>query len=120
MISGATPCATYRLNMLRLRAGTRVFRQVCEFTRGLHQSSGTPEVVEISLSEVERHGGRLGPRNLQKALESLHRDGIVMLKDVVNHDHLDVVGCLVLLEYLGSFMIAQVHESPLSAQQAND
>ncbi|KAM0748325.1 hypothetical protein T439DRAFT_304717 [Meredithblackwellia eburnea MCA 4105] len=49
----------------------------------------SPSVTTINPSALERSAGKLSPRNQQTALEALHRDGLLMLEDMVDHDHLD-------------------------------
>lgn len=46
-----------------------------------------PVVVKLSKNEVS--SGRLGERNLEKAVRSLHEDGLVVISDVVPHADLD-------------------------------
>ena len=43
----------------------------------------------IQLTEEERRNGAYNPENLQKALEGLYQDGLLVLKDVVDVDHVD-------------------------------
>ena len=43
----------------------------------------------IFCSTDERHRGAYGPTNLQKALEGLHQDGLLVLKSVVDIAHVD-------------------------------
>ena len=48
-----------------------------------------PEVVLIELTPEELQSKRIGSHNLQAAVEALHRDGLVVLKNAVNVEHLD-------------------------------
>ena len=48
-----------------------------------------PSVVEIVPSADELAQACLGQRSVQSALEALHRDGIVVVKDVVDHTAID-------------------------------
>lgn len=50
-------------------------------------SSDTPS--EISLSVEERKKSLYNVANIQKALEALHQDGFVVLKDVVDVQHVE-------------------------------
>lgn len=43
----------------------------------------------ITLTEAERKRGQLSPANLQAALEGLHQDGLLLLKQVVDVQHVD-------------------------------
>jgi len=46
-----------------------------------------PCAVRPSSQEIV--DGRLGERNLEKAVRSLHQDGLVVVSDVIPHEHLD-------------------------------
>ncbi|GAA5991732.1 hypothetical protein JCM11641_004846 [Rhodosporidiobolus odoratus] len=46
-------------------------------------------IASIRPTAAEREAKRLTQRNLQTALEALHRDGMVVLEDVVDHGALD-------------------------------
>ena len=46
-------------------------------------------MVSVKPSENERLAGRMESRTLEKALQALHLDGLVMLENVVPHDALD-------------------------------
>lgn len=43
----------------------------------------------IVLTATERQRGQFGPENLQAALEGLHQDGLLLLKQVVDVRHVD-------------------------------
>lgn len=43
----------------------------------------------IELTPEEKAAGAYSPANLQKALEGLHQDGLLVLKDVVDVNHVD-------------------------------
>jgi hypothetical protein len=49
--------------------------------------SSTP--ISIVPSEAELKDGNLSQRNLEIAIRSLSRDGLVVLEDVINHEVLD-------------------------------
>ena len=48
-----------------------------------------PIVVKASAQEVSQ--GRLTWRNLEVAVRALHRDGLIVLEDVVEHHSLDLL-----------------------------
>ena len=52
-----------------------------------YNTSNSPVTVSPSSEEIST--GRLGPRNLEKAVRSLHEDGLVVVSDVVPHEDLD-------------------------------
>ncbi|ROV94793.1 hypothetical protein VMCG_08841 [Cytospora schulzeri] len=45
----------------------------------------------IAPSDKERQAGVYSPRNLQRVLGGLHRDGLVVLKDVIDVKHIDAL-----------------------------
>lgn len=49
--------------------------------------SSLPAVVTPTAEEIT--SGQLGPRNLEKAIRSLHEDGLVVVANAVPHDDLD-------------------------------
>lgn len=53
--------------------------------------SGKPQVTLIELTEDELTTKQLSSHNLQAAIEALHRDGIVALKNAVDVGHLDTL-----------------------------
>ncbi|KAJ7698891.1 hypothetical protein B0H17DRAFT_1328361 [Mycena rosella] len=53
----------------------------------LHAVAAT--ITSIKPSTAEKGKGRLDQRHLQKALEALHKDGIVVVEDVVDHAAID-------------------------------
>jgi hypothetical protein len=50
-------------------------------------ASTLPLTIKPSFTELT--AGRLGERNLEKAIRSLHEDGLVVVGDVIPHEHLD-------------------------------
>ena len=50
-------------------------------------ASTLPYTVDPSSDEIST--GRLGERNLEKAIRSLHEDGLVVVSNVIPHEHLD-------------------------------
>lgn len=50
-------------------------------------ASSLPCTIKPSIQEIAT--GRLGERNLETAMRSLHEDGLVVVADVVPHDQLD-------------------------------
>jgi len=58
--------------------------------------SQTPELVQLTLSDKELSSKQIGSHNLQKAIEALHRDGIVAISNAVDHAHIDKLNvCMV-------------------------
>lgn len=53
------------------------------------ETSLSPEVKLIVLTPEELRTKKLGSHNLQAAVEALHQDGLVVLKNAVHVDHLD-------------------------------
>lgn len=51
------------------------------------QASTLPRIIKPSSDEVA--AGRLGSRNLEAAMRSLHLDGLVVVSDVIRHEALD-------------------------------
>lgn len=51
----------------------------------------SPEVTLIELTREELQTKKIGSHNLQAAVEALHRDGLVVLKNAVSVDHLDML-----------------------------
>ena len=61
-----------------------------EYMPGLHAKHlNTP--VEVSPTSEERAAGRFNDANINLFLSGMHRDGVVVLKDVINPDHLDII-----------------------------
>lgn len=56
-------------------------------TEGIKAKQDAPRSVEPTTDERQR--GALEPSNLQKALEGLHQDGLLVLKNVVDLQHVD-------------------------------
>lgn len=56
-------------------------------TAKLEVTNRVPVVVSPSKAEVE--AGRLSERNLELAVRSVLQDGLVVIKDAINHDVLD-------------------------------
>lgn len=52
-------------------------------------ASQEPQIKLIELTDEELATRKIGSHNLQKCLEALHRDGVVVLKNAVNPSHLD-------------------------------
>lgn len=53
----------------------------------IRRASTLPHTIKPSLDEVS--AGRLGPRNLEAAVKSLHLDGLVVVSDVIRHAALE-------------------------------
>ncbi|KAK7899746.1 hypothetical protein LTR67_003491 [Exophiala xenobiotica] len=54
-------------------------------------SMETDHVQTITLSDDERCKGKYSPLTLQKALEAMHQDGLVVLKGVIDVKHIDAL-----------------------------
>lgn len=50
-----------------------------------------PQAQAVDISDEERRNGRYSDISLQKALEAMHQDGLVVLKGVVNLDHIEAL-----------------------------
>lgn len=48
-----------------------------------------PQAIEPT--DKERQAGVYSPRNLQRVLGALHQDGLVVLKDVIDRQHIDAL-----------------------------
>ncbi|OTB01130.1 hypothetical protein M426DRAFT_266632 [Hypoxylon sp. CI-4A] len=75
------------LFLLRCRAASigrrRTFASLAQHGR----LRNTPTIVNPSSTEVQK--GFLEARNLEKAVGALHRDGLVVVENVISHDALD-------------------------------
>jgi len=49
------------------------------------------DVQSVTVSDEERHKGKYSPLSLQKALEALHQDGLVLLKGVIDVKHIQAL-----------------------------
>ncbi|KAF4122905.1 Phytanoyl-CoA dioxygenase (PhyH) [Geosmithia morbida] len=69
----------------------RGFRSLKGCIRGFAavQRPGRTGCVSPSASEIAN--AKLGSRNLEKAVRHLHKDGLVVIEDVVPHEHLDIL-----------------------------
>ncbi|EXJ60677.1 hypothetical protein A1O7_04830 [Cladophialophora yegresii CBS 114405] len=47
--------------------------------------------VEVTPSPKEKAAGRFNDANIKLFLSGVHRDGVVVLKNVIDPDHLDVI-----------------------------
>jgi hypothetical protein len=48
-------------------------------------------VRAVTMSDEERRDGKYSPVTLQKALEAMHQDGLVVLKDVIDVKHIEAL-----------------------------
>lgn len=64
-----------------LARGTR------SFTSARHAAQVA--VIQPSVSEIQNLS--LDDRNLEKAVRHLHQDGLVVVEDVIPHEHLDIL-----------------------------
>jgi hypothetical protein len=53
--------------------------------------ASSQQVTEVFASPEEIAAGRLNDENIRLALEGLHKDGIVLLRDVIDRSHLDAL-----------------------------
>lgn len=68
-------------------APLRSFTQLNTAVRGVRRASTLPVTIKPSGEEIA--AGRLGERNLEKAVRSIHEDGLVVVSNVIPHKHLD-------------------------------
>lgn len=58
----------------------------------MNMKTSQPDAPQaIAPSEKERQARVYSPRNLQRVLGGLHRDGLVVLKDVIDVKHIDAL-----------------------------
>ena len=64
----------------------------------------TRDPVQIKPTAEEVRRGRLANQNIERALYALHFDGLVVLENVVDHAHLDILNAAMVkdAEYLQS------------------
>ena len=75
-------------------------------------------ITEIEPSASERSEERFSSQTSQRILEALHTDGIVILKDVINPTHLDVVNEFMLAEVDSLAKVAHRNFGMMNIQQA--
>lgn len=75
--------------MIVFRAQARLSRpyQVRSLSTQLGKLTNHP--ISIRPSKIEIQQTRLSPRNLEVAIRSLHRDGLVVVENVIPHEGLD-------------------------------
>lgn len=71
----------------RRRARQVCYRSMATLTSHQAAASFSPAVVVPSAQEIRNSA--LDDRNLEKAVRHVHRDGLVVINDVVPHEHLD-------------------------------
>lgn len=71
--------------LLRCRARSVPLIKGVRFFASL--SPTQPGVVKPSSAEIKKH--QLDARNLEKAVQHVHQDGLVVIEDVIPHEHLD-------------------------------
>ncbi|RFU24887.1 hypothetical protein B7463_g11454, partial [Scytalidium lignicola] len=74
-------------------------------------STPLPEVTCIKLSPEELASQQVGSHNLQKAVEALHRDGLVVLENAVSIEHLDKLNARMVPEAKTLFAKAETHRN---------
>ncbi|KAJ5606031.1 hypothetical protein N7510_008812 [Penicillium lagena] len=70
-----------------------------------------PQVTLIELTPKELASQEIGSHNLQKAIEALHRDGIVVLQNAVNPSHLDTLNARMVPEAEKLYALAETHRN---------
>lgn len=75
------------MSIIRSSTASSPFSKV--FLRSMATINRTELPVTISPSSDEVAAGQLGPRNLEKAVRSLHEDGLVVVSNVIPHAELD-------------------------------
>lgn len=60
-------------------------------TRSFATVSSTSQLGVVQPSVKEINNLSLDSRNLEKAVRHMHRDGLVVVEDVVPHEHLDLL-----------------------------
>ena len=80
-------------------------------------SVSTPQVgiVKPSLSEIGNL--RLDARNLEKAVRHVHQDGLVVIEDVVPHEHLDHLNVKMVKD--SETLLARGDKSPFNYNKGN-
>ena len=73
-------------SLLRLRSSFLAGKRGPRY-QSIRRASTVPHTIKPSSDEVA--AGRLGPRNLEAAVRSLHLDGLVVVSDVIRHAALD-------------------------------
>jgi hypothetical protein len=75
------------MNASRALYPTRIILSGARFHPGRRFASTSPLTIKPSRDEVSI--GRLTSRNLEKAVRSLHEDGLVVIEDAIPHEDLD-------------------------------
>jgi len=71
----------------RVLCSTRTILNRTRFNPGRRFASTSPLTINPSRDELSH--GRLTSRNLEKAVRSLHEDGLVVIEDAIPHEDLD-------------------------------
>lgn len=71
----------------RAFCSTRIVCNSTKTTLGRRFASTRPLTIKPSRDELSH--GQLTSRNLEKAVRSLHKDGLVVIEDAIPHDDLD-------------------------------
>lgn len=74
-----------KFSYAKFKAG--MHRPLASLTRSASLLSTSPFVIKPSKQEIKDQ--TLGPRNLEAAVRHVHQDGLVVVEDVVPHDHID-------------------------------
>ncbi|CAL5874769.1 uncharacterized protein PFLUO_LOCUS9071 [Penicillium psychrofluorescens] len=70
-----------------------------------------PQITLIELTSEELSSEQIGSHNLQKAIEALHRDGIVVLQNAVDPSHLDTLNARMVPEAEKLYARAETHRN---------
>lgn len=71
----------------------------------------SPELTLIELTQEELEINQINSHNLQHALEALHRDGIIALKNAINPTHLDALNTRMIPEAKHLYAQSSTHRN---------
>lgn len=94
---------------------TAKFKPSHVWRRTMATVAGHPAVVRPSPSEVRN--SRLDERNLEIAVRHLHKDGLVIINDVVPYDHIDHLNAKMVAD--ARTLQARGDKSPFNYNQGN-
>ncbi|CAE6405536.1 unnamed protein product [Rhizoctonia solani] len=100
----------------------RVLLSAPKIRRALHTRTlaipvnPAPKLRSLTPSASERAAGRFGPANLLLALEALHQDGIVAIKDVIKESHIDALNARMIPD---AYALRDRKESPYNYNRGN-
>jgi hypothetical protein len=76
-----------------------------------------PEATKVTPSAAELVAGRLMPQNLEKALIALHHDGLVVLENVVDLQHLEKLNAVMTAD--AKTLSSRGDDSPFNYHKGN-